>query len=70
MTGRDMMMFTVTDPYAGDRFWVTEEERTAALDKYALKSQHEPTKELATVADTWWLAYWQAVKRGDEEGWG
>ena len=68
MGEKDVMVFTVTDPYAGDRFWVTEEERTAALDKYALESQNAPTKKLAAVADAWHLAYWQAERRfGDAE---
>ena len=62
----EVMAWTVTDPYSGDRFWVTEEERTVALDKYA-KKQKEPTRDL--VADAWWLAYWGAEKRGHGVVW-
>ena len=63
----EVMAWTVTDPYSGDRFWVTEEERAVALNKYDSERTNKPTKALRRVAHQWWLAYWGAEKRGHEE---
>lgn len=64
-TGQEVMAWTVEDPLTGVDFWVTEEERREALDKYAKEGTEKPTKALRDVARVWWLAYWEARKRGD-----
>jgi len=56
-------LWIVTDPFSGDRFEITLDERHEALDKYAIASAHEKDEKLRQVADRWWLAYWQAKKK-------
>ena len=59
--------YRVTNPFNGEAFVVTEEERVDRGDHFALKSQNAPSEELAAVSDKWHLAFWNAELVEEDE---